>query len=337
MNKRDAQRYKSFMHRLLKIFLIGAVVATITVTTISLIGFGAKYWWVGEMLSQPRPQYAFALVLCLPFLVWRFRRAGWLTLIPLILNLSTFAPLYLSPQIDSLPVTRRYTALHYNLDNTISNHDIAFAYLRDHPVDILSLQELTPEVADRLLQELPGYFVAHSHPMTNSHGSVVLVAKDSGIQVRSAGVVHLPEYSVRPIIEVIFEIQGHSVAFLSLHVIRPVSDWNTDFQQTEFASAAKWSRERQDQRQAVLMMGDFNSTSWSMNFRQLQKAGHLLNSEQGFGVEPTWPVRLPFLFTIPIDHCLHSPEIVIVDRFTGPFLGSDHAPLHIEFLLVDLS
>ncbi|MFT3891023.1 MAG: endonuclease/exonuclease/phosphatase family protein [Anaerolineales bacterium] len=326
---------RALLRSSLKLILLGAIVGAVVVTVLTLIGFTARYWWLGETLSQLRPQYAFALILCLPFLVWRFRRAGWLALIPLLLNVSTFASLYFPLQYDPVSTSRQYTALHYNLDNTLPDHAAAFDYLRNHPVDILSLQELTPEVAARLTEELPGYVIAYSHPMTNSHGSAVLVSVTSGIEVHSADIIHLPDYSVRPIIEAMLDIDGYSVAFLSLHVIRPVSAWNTDFQQIEFASAAEWSRQQQEQGQTVLIMGDLNSTSWSRNFRQFQQAGQLLDSEQGFGLEPTWPASLPALFTIPIDHCLYSPGIMIVKRFTGPFLGSDHTPIHIQFVLAE--
>ena len=321
------------MRPIVKLSINGALIVTTSVTILSLIGFGARYWWAGELLSQPRPQYALALILCLPFVVWQYPRAGWLILIPLLLNIGTFAPLYLPPHGDLRSTSRQYSVLHYNLDNTLSSHTKAFAYLREHPVDILSLQEFTPKDEINISQELPGYFIAYSHPLTNSHGSAVLVSKKSGIEVRSANITHLPEYSVRPLIETTLVIHGQEVAFLNLHVIRPVSAWNTDFQQIEFASAAEWSRSPQELGQAVLMIGDLNSTPWSWNFRQFQQEGHLLNSGQGFGLESTWPAGLPSIFTIPIDHCLHSPEIVITDRYTGPFLGSDHAPLHVEFFL----
>jgi endonuclease/exonuclease/phosphatase (EEP) superfamily protein YafD len=320
---------------ILKLIVSGVIIVTTIVTILSLMAFGARYWWVGELLSHLRPQYSFVLVICLPFMAWRFRRAGWLTVIPILLNVGTFASLYLPPQHIQSPTSRQFTALHYSLDNALPSHTEAFAYLRDHPVDILSLQELTPETAAQLSQELPEYEVVYSQPMTNSQGSAVLIASKSGIQVHSAGIIYLPKTSVRPLIEVTLDLQGRSIAFLSLHVIRPVNARKIGLQQTEFEAVAKWSRRRQEQEQSVLILGDFNSTSWSMNFRQFQKAGILLNSEQGFGIEPTWPASLPSLLSIPIDHCLHSSGIVIVNRFTGPYLGSDHAPLHIHFVLAD--
>jgi endonuclease/exonuclease/phosphatase (EEP) superfamily protein YafD len=36
---------------------------------------------------------------------------------------------------------------------------------------------------------------------------------------------------------------------------------------------------------------------------------------------------------IPLDHCLVSPELAVVDRRRGPHVGSDHLPLLIEIQL----
>jgi endonuclease/exonuclease/phosphatase family metal-dependent hydrolase len=66
----------------------------------------------------------------------------------------------------------------------------------------------------------------------------------------------------------------------------------------------------------------------------------LVDSEQGFGVQPTWRVFLgpltgPLLrpVQIPIDHCLHAPEMMTLARATGPACGSDHYPLLVTLQL----
>jgi endonuclease/exonuclease/phosphatase (EEP) superfamily protein YafD len=320
------------MHRILfRLLFLGATMLAVMVTALSLLGSLNDRWWMSELLSQPRPQYALVLMLCLPILVVRFQRAGWLTLIPLFLNMAAFTPLYFGVQPPAAPATGSYSLLHYVLDNTLSDHTAAFAYIRNHPVDILSLQELTPTLHERLPTELPGYHVAYSKPMSNAHGSALLLADKVGISVVSAGIVYLPKYLVRPIIAATFEIEGHEVAFLSLHVVRPVDPERFEIQQSEFAATAAWSQAQQALKRAVLIVGDFNATSWSSNFLRICREGTLVNSEQGHGVQPTWPASLPPLFGLPIDHCLHSQDIVITDRHSGPFLGSPHAPLHIQF------
>lgn len=250
--------------------------------------------------------------------------------------MTTFIPLYFGVPPSAALAARSYSLLHYILDNTLPDHAAAFAYIRNHPVDILSLQELTPELNERLATELPGYRLVYSQPMTNAQGSALLLADEVGIRVISAGIVYLPEYLVRPIIAATFEVEGYEVAFLSLHVVRPVDAERFEIQQSEFAATAAWSQTQQAQKRAVLIIGDFNATSWSSNFLRLCREGLLLNSEQGHGVQPTWPASLPPLFGLPIDHCLHSQGIVITGRHSGPFLGSPHTPLHIQFALEDI-
>ena len=162
------QRMRQILFRLLS---IGALILAVMVTALSLLGSLTNRWWISELLSQPRPQYALVLTLCLPILAARFQRAGWLILVPLFLNMAAFTPLYFGTQPPATLATGSYSLLHYILDNTLRDHTAAFAYIRNHPVDILSLQELTPELDERLATELPGYRVVYSQPMTNAHGS----------------------------------------------------------------------------------------------------------------------------------------------------------------------
>ena len=86
------------------------------------------------------------------------------------------------------------------------------------------------------------------------------------------------------------------------------------------------------QRHPVMLLGDLNASPWSYPFRRLLRDTGLLNSMRGWGVQPTWPAPLGPL-GIPIDHVLHSEEIRITRRSTGPWIGSDHLPLIIEFAI----
>jgi len=324
------------MKHLYNLACFSALVLAVCITAATLVGTLAQQWWIGELLSHPRPQYAFILLCCLPLLVARFHQLGWLVLIPLLLNLTTFSPLYFGKP---LPLsTPSFTALHYNLDATLPDHTVAFTYLRKHPVDILLLQELTPELERRITTALPQYKIVYSHPMKNTHGSAFLLAADSDIRVISAKVVNLPHYSPRPMIEALLDIDGQEVALLSLHVTRSRNAGTSAFQQTELAAVAEWSRAQQTYSgRNVLIIGDFNTTPWSARFQQLKNEGLLLSSESGYGVQSTWPASLPSVLGIPIDLCLYSQGITIVDRYIGSFLGGDHRPLFIQFQLSEAS
>lgn len=97
--------------------------------------------------------------------------------------------------------------------------------------------------------------------------------------------------------------------------------------------------------QPVLLVGDLNLTMWSPYYRRFVSQTQLKNARKGFGILPTWPTsgtykQIPalasLLFSIPIDHCLHSRELQTVDIRTGASTGSDHRSL-IVTLCVDSS
>ncbi|MGF1497841.1 MAG: endonuclease/exonuclease/phosphatase family protein [Elainellaceae cyanobacterium] len=94
--------------------------------------------------------------------------------------------------------------------------------------------------------------------------------------------------------------------------------------------------------QPTLLVGDLNTAMWSPYYRRLVNKTGLRNSRKGFGIIPTWPMpgtyeRIPALvhsfFSIPIDHCLHSPEIRTVAIRAGAATGSDHAPIIVDLLI----
>jgi endonuclease/exonuclease/phosphatase (EEP) superfamily protein YafD len=79
----------------------------------------------------------------------------------------------------------------------------------------------------------------------------------------------------------------------------------------------------------VVLVGDINCSPWSFYFTQLLKDSALQDSEQGFGAQPSWPaIRNHAL--IPIDHCLVSKDIQVINRQIGRNIGSDHLPVVIE-------
>jgi endonuclease/exonuclease/phosphatase (EEP) superfamily protein YafD len=82
----------------------------------------------------------------------------------------------------------------------------------------------------------------------------------------------------------------------------------------------------------VFLLGDLNVTPWNYLFRKLLKRTGLKDSSQGFGVQPTWPNYNPLL-RIPIDHCLHSQDINIVDRTIESDVSSDHYPIIVDFVI----
>jgi endonuclease/exonuclease/phosphatase (EEP) superfamily protein YafD len=78
-----------------------------------------------------------------------------------------------------------------------------------------------------------------------------------------------------------------------------------------------------------ILVGDFNTSLWSPYYTRLIQNTGLVNARQGFGILPTYPTFFSLLM-IPIDHCLVSPDIKVINIKTGKNIGSDHLPLIIE-------
>jgi endonuclease/exonuclease/phosphatase (EEP) superfamily protein YafD len=86
----------------------------------------------------------------------------------------------------------------------------------------------------------------------------------------------------------------------------------------------------QTQKKPVVVIGDFNTTLWSPYYQRFTKSAGLKDCRRGFGILPTWTTRLPLLY-IPIDHCLVSRLITVIDIQTGKNIASDHLPVRVEF------
>lgn len=122
---------------------------------------------------------------------------------------------------------------------------------------------------------------------------------------------------------------GEPLAMLAIHTFPPVSGIGAGRRDAMLADAADWAKR---QASHAIIVGDLNVTPWSHAFHKLVGDSGLVDSERGFGVQPTWPSGLAPL-AIPIDHLLHTSSLATTRRNRGPFLGSDHRPLSLELTL----
>jgi endonuclease/exonuclease/phosphatase (EEP) superfamily protein YafD len=187
---------------------------------------------------------------------------------------------------------------------------------REHRVDVLSLQELTPEALGRLdsagARELLPWRVAFARP--GAIGSAVMARRRLSLvgRVAAEGTAE-PEASVR--------VAGTKpVRVKAVHAPAPLSSH----------AAASWARSLQrlpgpgGSQLLRLLIGDFNGTLDHREIRALLHRGYVDAADAaGAGLHATWPsagVRPP----IAIDHVL-VPRSVAVRRVTVHALpGSDH-------------
>lgn len=307
-----------------------SLAVSIIVVALSLLGGLTPAHWFGELIAQPRHWYAILLLFCAVLLARRLQKPAAFILVAASMNAMYLFPLYVDSPAHRNEHYEHVTIAHVNVDRFNETPDAAFTWIRGLAPSIVSLQELTPEMAAALPAALPDYEVALSHPLANSHGSAVLVKRGTILKIASARIVYLPETSERPLIECVLETRDRKLALLSLHVTRPLGKHRYDFQSLELAEASRWAEEQQAMGRAVVVIGDLNLTPWSPRFRALCRDSGLVNSQNGFGVQGTWPATAPSFLGFPIDHCLHGASIHTKRRVVGPNMGSDHRPLFVE-------
>jgi endonuclease/exonuclease/phosphatase (EEP) superfamily protein YafD len=275
-----------------------------------------------ELFSHFRLQYlAVAALLSLTLFVLHSRRWAALMLTVAMLNVVPVYPWYVAGAQAAVPSQGSLRVL---LSNVYAGND-SLAELIDlvasEEADIVFLQEVTPR-QNRELAALRGRLdYSLNIPREDNFGIAVL----SRLPFQSARVIQSPPHDF-PTLVVEVVVAGTPVTFVTTHPVPPLGKRGFSARNEQLASIAELLN---DTGGARVLIGDLNTTMWGHHYDQLIEATGLVNARYGFGVQPSWPTSLPFAM-IPIDHCLVSPEVSIVDVRTGPDIGSDHLPLIVD-------
>ncbi len=309
---------------------LGAAIAT-------LLGFLGSWWWRFELLDHLRSHYCLILLAAIIAGSLSRQATTFLWCFPLAINLALILPLFfsfppLSYSEQAFPPENRLRLLHFNLNRDNDNKSRVIQYIDSQAVDIIFLQEINAEWLERLQAEFSRYRVSIAVPDEGSLGMAMLlpVQPSKSIQIEEKKIIHLPPSSPRPLLETTILWNQKKVAILSFSATRVRNKETSNFQKNEFISAAGWSKKQQDNRQDIIIIGDFNSTPWSVRLRNFSREGNLINSQSGFGFQTTWPTLLFAPLQIAIDHCFHSQGIQTLARSPGEDVGSDHLPLFVE-------
>jgi endonuclease/exonuclease/phosphatase (EEP) superfamily protein YafD len=292
---------------------IGLLVAT-------LFGFLGRFHWFFDLFSHFRVQY---MQLCLPLIgiyLWKRLNKQAVALVLLAaVNYAFVLPLYFGkPEpAQSKPVR----AMLMNINSGNGNTDKVLAAIRQADPDILLLEEVTPKWAADLTVLRSAYPYRVAEPQEGCFG-IMLLSKHP---LKNSEVLNIGNAAVPSIVTDIYLPDGE-ISFIGTHPVPPVGK---DYFQERNSQLMELPYLAADQKHPVLLLGDFNTTPFSYWFKRVTETG-LKNSMQGFGFQPTWPVQLPWP-RIPIDHALHSEQIVIHNRTVGGDIGSDHLPVIVDF------
>lgn len=289
--------------------------------------FGRWVWWL-DVLANFRAQYVVGLVVfSLALVLTRFRRTGLAIFAVAIANLIPVLPLYVGSPGDSEPSAPSIRVMSFNLLSDNERFAEVIDYIRTVDPDLVLLHEasrpweVAVEAADL------GYKVIRPRSDNLIFGTLVLIRGEE-IQVVSYGFAEAQPRAV----ELSYRPTGwpEGIEVLSTHPLAPTERERADLRDAQIAFAANWASGRSDPR---FVVGDFNATPWSWPFRNLLDEADLHNSQNGFGLHPSFPTTSNVLMRVPIDHLVHSDHFVVRDRRLGPDLGSDHFPLIVDLEL----
>ncbi len=297
---------------------VGAVACAAT-----LLGFFGAFGWFADLFAHFRVQYFAGLTLAaVLLLILRQRKTAAFFGLVAVVNLCTILPLYFG-RVDLVSASKpKLRAMLLNVNRISGKVDRVAQTIEDFNPDIVVLEEVDARWVDELRAVMAGYPHSKIQPREDNFG----IALYSRLPFTRAEIVYIGEAGVP---SVVAEVETKHGAFtvIATHPLPPYggsySRWRND-------QLRKLPDHVRGATSPVLLLGDLNASPWSHHFRRLLRETGLRDSSQGRGVQPTWPTHNPLLW-IPIDHCLHSPEMQVVQKKIGPQVGSDHYPVIVDF------
>jgi endonuclease/exonuclease/phosphatase (EEP) superfamily protein YafD len=126
---------------------------------------------------------------------------------------------------------------------------------------------------------------------------------------------------------------GQTINVMTTHLAWPLPH---ERQETQFRQIA--GIVTATDHESAILAGDFNSTPWSFAMKHFDKAMPLKRVTRAFH---SWPTRqtifglsLPVPI-LPIDHVIAGSRFETQSVRRGPYLGSDHYPVIVEFSIAD--
>ncbi|MFZ0015054.1 MAG: endonuclease/exonuclease/phosphatase family protein, partial [Acidimicrobiia bacterium] len=273
-------------------------------------------------------QYVVALaVLGLVIMMSRWRKTGYFVLGAALVNLIVVLPLYIGSPADARVDADTIRVMSFNLLSTNEEYSEVIEYIETVDPDLVLLHEASRpwEVA----MESAGLDYDIIRPRSDDliFGTLVLVRGDDVTAISHGFAASAPRAVALTYVPGGW---GATLSVLGTHPLAPTDQERADLRDAQLNFAGEWASEQSG---AFIVVGDFNATPWSWPFRRLMGTTDLVNSQQGFGLQPTFPTTSNLLLRVPIDHLIHSSALEVTSRQLGPALGSDHFPLVVDLQL----
>jgi endonuclease/exonuclease/phosphatase (EEP) superfamily protein YafD len=309
----------SLHHVLVAIFAVPA--------GLTILGLGARWWWPLELCTHFTAHYFIALLAGTAFSAWfKFKKAAIVFGAVALYNFALIAPLYwpVAAPLNAPKSDRTVRVMTANVFLRNTDHDRFLEIVRETSPDVLVVLELTSQ----WLASLEALDADYPHRVARPRGGSFGIGMWSRLppdelELREIGPAEVPSIYAR------FDVAGRRLYVIGSHSLPPVSAEHSTLRNAQLHALAELAASLDG---PVVMLGDFNITSWSPMFHDMLAVSKLRDSRRGFGIQATWPSEL-CPFGIAIDHVLVSPEVAVRRRTIGRDIGSDHRPVVVDLIV----
>ena len=292
---------------------------------------------MAELASQLRVPFGkvaiFGVFVLIALRLWRT------AFVALSIVVISVYPLWKLRPVHDAPVATHGESLRIVSANLLASNrdrDAALEAIAAEDADVITLLEVTrrwrEDAIARLGDDYPYYTSGSDEGEWAGNACGQMLLSRFPIQSSRALEVHSDGVELRPVVEAVLDWSGTPLTIHVIHPVRPSGARRLRARTAVLERVAAAGPAR-DARDARVIIGDFNTTSSSPLFRRLVRATGLRDSRLGFGLNPTYTPHhpeisphLPFGWepSVPIDHALVSPDLVVTGRSTFSVPGSDH-------------
>ncbi len=293
-----------------------------------LLGYGDAIHPMLDVLSHFQFQYFVIGIVCTSILCllgsWRMSSVA---AIGTVLTGLALAPWYVPSSLpDDLGSRTIVRVMQFNILEPNTRYDDVATEVRHHDVALVVFQEADERWVDGLEQLDDALPHSYFQPAGMLRGNLIrsrYPLSDVVLEPSIGG-------AAAPSVSMTIDVNGQRVSLLVGHTTPPHDAYFSDLRNRELQRLAQRAAEMPT---PVIFLGDLNTAMWSPHYKAFERESGLSNARRGFGVVNSFPMDGYAMLRVPLDHCMVSSDIAVLDFRRGAACGSDHAPIIAELAL----
>lgn len=315
--KKKTRRFPRVSLFIYIILFIAGLVACFA-TLFALLG---RFSWFLDLFSHFRMQYLVGLsvVGVLLLVIRRFKTATFFFIFAAI-NLASVLPLYLGSHTAESEIAFTVRAMLLNVNTRLGDAEKVKLTIKKYDPDIIVIEEINA----KWIHDLGWISNSYPHSCIHSREDNFGIGLFSKHPLGNSEIVYIGDIMVPSIVATV-DIGSNKLNLIATHPLPPLGATYSQLRNKQLEKLPNHIRSSLP----LILLGDLNVTPWNYHFKKLLKRTGLIDSSKGRGFQPTWPNFNPFL-RIPIDQCLHSRDVAVLNKWIGRDVGSDHYPVIVD-------